>query len=138
MSPTTRQDAEEGFALAEILVAFAILALVCLAMLRAFAGSVETLQAVSAGEARMDLAERLLARSRATLHLAPGRQEGVADGLRWWTAVEALENERSPSPADGTPRLMRLRIGVGPLAPDGAPPPASLLTTLVFITPPDA
>ncbi|MET0258541.1 MAG: hypothetical protein ABW179_08160 [Methylobacterium sp.] len=138
MSRAPRRDTEEGFALAEVLVGFAILALVCLAMLRAFGGSVETLQAVAEGEARMDLAERLLATSRATPHLAPGRREGVADGLRWWTAVEAIEDAPALPRPPGVPRLMRLRIGVGPSVPEGAPPPAALLTTLVFVAPPDA
>lgn len=120
------KPAEEGFALAEVLVAFAILALVMLAMMRAFAGTTATLRATAASETRLELAERIVAERRAEPGLSPGRREGVEEGLAWLSSVEAVETAEPPP---GFPRLLRLVVSVG----RGAGAPAEpVLTTLVL------
>ena len=119
---------EDGFALAEVLVAFAILALVTLAMMRAFAGSTASVTAVARSDARLDLAERILERARAAPWLPPARRQGVEDGLAWWSLVEPVEGAGLPPP-DGAKRLVRVTVGVGPKR---APATAPLLGTLVL------
>ena len=118
--------AEEGFALTEVLVGFAILALVSIAMLRAFGGTTQTLRAVSIGEARLDLAERLLAERRAERVPDAGRREGVEDGLSWSTSLEAIPE---PDERRAAESLFRLVVAVGRPG-DEAPTP--VLTTLVL------
>ncbi|KQT69879.1 MULTISPECIES: prepilin-type N-terminal cleavage/methylation domain-containing protein [unclassified Aureimonas] len=117
---------EEGFALAEVLVAFAILALVMLAMMRAFAGTTATLRATAAGEARLELAERIVAERRAEPGLSPGRREGVEEGLAWTSVVEPVDGAE---PRPGFPRLLRLVVAVGRSAGEPAQP---VLATLVL------
>lgn len=125
---------EDGFALTEVLVAFAILALVTIGLMRAFAGSTGSLAAVARTEARMDLAARILEERRAADPLAPGRLAGEADGLVWWSLAEPVAGVGSP-PAPGAPRLFRVTVGAGP---KGGEPPSALLRTLVLQRGPDA
>ncbi|WP_019996592.1 PulJ/GspJ family protein [Aureimonas ureilytica] len=122
------ESAEEGFTLAEVLVAFAILALVTLAMMRAFSGTSLALSRSAGHEARMDLAARIIETERARDPMEPGRREGRENGLDWWALTEPVESAGLAPPA-GTPRLFRLSVGVDP---HGAKPASALLSTLIL------
>lgn len=127
-------DGEEGFALAEVLVAFAILALVMLGLMRAFAGTTESLATVARADARLDLASRILEERRADDPLRPGRLAGDDAGLTWWSLVEPVEGVGTPAPVEAR-RLFRVSVGVGP---PGVPPSEPILRTLVLARGPDA
>ncbi|MBB4000651.1 prepilin-type N-terminal cleavage/methylation domain-containing protein [Aureimonas pseudogalii] len=120
---------QDGFALAEVLVAFAILALVSIAMIRAFAGTTQTFGATAAREAELSLAQHVLEGARAESSASAGRQEGESGDLTWW---------RKTTPADGaglappprTPRLFRVEVGVSRKGETKSRPP--LLTSFIL------
>ncbi len=131
MSPPS--DTQDGFALAEVLVAFALLALVTVGLMRAHAGSTGSLAAVARAEARLDLAARILEERRAAAPLVPGRLVGESDGLVWWSLAEPVAGAGTQRPP-GAPGLFRVTVGAGP---KGGEPPAPLLRTLVLAKAPD-
>ncbi|KQT50846.1 hypothetical protein ASG43_06180 [Aureimonas sp. Leaf454] len=105
------EDGEAGFVLVEALVAFAILALVSIAMLRAFAGTMDVVEVVDAHFRRLALAQDLVESVRARAIVAPGREQGVSDGIAWH--IEIAEVRRAGPPAEpGSPRPFRLSVFV--------------------------
>ena len=127
------RDGEAGFALAEALVAFAILSLITLAMIRAFSGTTLAWNASAAHEARLDIAARLMEEARAGDPAQPGRREGVEGRWVWWTELMPVEGA-GLAPPPGAARLFRFSAGVG-LKGERAPP--ALLTTLILARGPD-
>lgn len=129
---------EAGFVLVDVLVAFAVLSLVLVAMLRAFSGTTGIVVAVAAREARFELAEELLATYRSRSVLNAGIERGTSDGVSWWVDIAEVPSAGLPRSA-GTARPLRLSIGVDPTAlpgQDTRQPPA-LLTSLVLAIPAD-
>lgn len=125
---------EAGFALAEILVAFAILALSTLAMMRAVAGAADVVASADAGARRAAVAQDVAAAFRARPLLAPGRYDGLRDDLAW--SVEAAEVARWREAApDGGARPLRLAVFVSARPRDPLPAPDPVLVTLVLAGP---
>ncbi|WAJ27832.1 type IV pilus modification PilV family protein [Antarcticirhabdus aurantiaca] len=124
-------DGEAGFALVEVLVAFAILALVSLAMLRAFADTTGMIAQGAGREARLDLARSLLEEFRARGALDAGLTRGEAEGIAWAVEVGAVAGAGVPTP-EGAARLLRLAVAVAPAPDRPADPAAPLLVTLVL------
>ena len=120
---------DAGFALAEALLAFAILSLITLAMMRAFSGTTLAWGASAAHEARLDIAARLMEEARAADPAIPGRREGAEGRWVWWTELAQVSSAGLPPPP-GAARLFRFSVGVGPKGERHAPPP--LLSTLIL------
>lgn len=79
---------ERGFSLMEVLVAFAVLAIVMGAVLQVFSGGLRNLKVGGDISAAATWAESHLARLGRDLEVVPGVQSGEADGLRWEERIE--------------------------------------------------
>lgn len=87
-----RRGKSRGFTLLEVLVAFTILAVALVALLRAFSSGLRGLDAAEAAAAAVQHARSKIEEVGTVIPLEPGAQEGVfEDGYRWRVVIEPHE-----------------------------------------------
>jgi len=99
----TRMRDEGGFALLEVLIAFAILAVAMAAALQAFTGGIEATRRTEAESAALAAARSLMERIGPELPLAPGLTEGGESGGVLWS----VRIGHRGSPLDAMPEVDR-------------------------------
>ena len=93
MTPDRRPDSR-GFTLIEVLVAFALVALILGAALRLVSGGLNDSDAAERHTLAVLVAESRIAELGATAPLEPGVSEGIADdGYRWRREIRRLDGE---------------------------------------------
>jgi general secretion pathway protein I len=81
-----------GFTLLEVLVAFTILAVALVALLRAFSSGLRGLDAAETASIAVQHARSKMAEVGSAMPLEPGVEEGAfEDGFRWRVAIEPHE-----------------------------------------------
>jgi len=133
-------NAQRGYTLIEVIVAFAILALALTLLLGTLSGATQQIRwADDAGRAALH-AESLLAQTGVGDALAPGHTEGTFENGKYrWTMdvapwVDPSLVDVSPQPVDpGAPRLLSLDLQVQ--WGSGAPKERLHLQSLRLVTP---
>jgi general secretion pathway protein I len=87
-----RGNRTRGFTLLEVLVAFTILAVGLVALLRAFSSGLRGLDAAETASIAVQHARSKMAEVGSVIPLEPGAEEGAFDdGFRWRVAIEPHE-----------------------------------------------
>ncbi len=91
-SPIRSVGNSRGFTLLEVLVAFTILAVGLVALLRAFSSGLRGLDAAETASIAVQHARSKMAEIGSVIPLEPGAEEGAfADGFRWRVMIEPHE-----------------------------------------------
>lgn len=115
--PPYIRNAQQGYTLIEVLVAFAVLALALTVLLGTLSGATRQVRwSADAGRAALH-AQSLLAQVGVGEALQPGRRDGEFDDgrYRWTLDVAPFTDPLLPPPAGTdpfTPQLMQLRLAV--------------------------
>jgi general secretion pathway protein I len=92
LSRTRLKAGSRGFTLLEVLVAFTILAVALVALLRAFSSGLHGLDAAETASIAAQHARSTMAEVGTAIPLEPGAEEGVFDdGFQWRVAIEPHE-----------------------------------------------